>query len=146
MTLSELRGEYKQLEPLGDERDNLLPSQINAQTGKSEPPPPAMPVTNQQPNTQPNDNQNTPEDANNVPMKAELNRWKRLALRTFGKSQPKFDNILIPDNMARTIAVKLKACKNVLEIADVFENVTIPVPKQNDAALVLEGIRLALTK
>jgi HK97 family phage portal protein len=122
MTVEELRKEYKQLEPFGDERDDLLLAQITAQTGKPEPPvvvqspvdaPPAedMPVDE------------TPTDGSTEPVKADLMRWKRYSLRTFGKAEfTKFEGRDIPEPTARAIRARLGACKNTLDVAGVFED------------------------
>lgn len=144
-TLEEVRKEYYQDDPLGDERDNLLPSQINANTGKPTPPPVQPPQNGNQPlELQQGTNKNPamPTDNSTMPMKAELNRWKRLAIDKFGKPMKKWDNIVIPDDMARMIAAKLSACKSIGEVADLFEGIQ-PIDEAK-VTLTVDAIKQAL--
>ena len=124
-TLDQINKEYYEDEPIGDERGDLLLSQINAQTGTPPPAPPAQPVIDTQPES---DNavvaDSTQPDGVTIPQKAmrdDLMRWKRLALRTFGKKQAKFESDNIPNDVKEEIEKKLAACKNAVEVADVFE-------------------------
>jgi HK97 family phage portal protein len=122
MTMEELRKEYKQLEPFGDERDNLLISQINSATGKPVPPPVAPPI---QPPAENIVDNSKPADNSIEAQKADLARWKRYAIRTFGRDGfPRMfacDNI--PPYMMNGIITKLSACKTVANVADVFEDI-----------------------
>jgi len=56
-------------------------------------------------------------------VKLALGRWKRYALRTFGKNAAEFQNDDIPEDLKADIIERLKACKSELEVADVFEEV-----------------------
>ncbi len=124
--LIEVRKEYYQDDPLGDERDDLLPAQIKADSGGvQEITPPAF----QQPPTEqpPAENMVAEEQQTDGSMKADLMRWKRYALRTFGKagfSKP-FDSDTITPETAAEIRAKLDACKTAGEVADVFESVKL---------------------
>ena len=128
MTVEELRREYKQLDPLGDERDDLLLSQVTATTGQPVPEP-AAPIVPPADTTQPM-NEPSMDALNNqvadvpqeTPMKAELLKWKRYSIRTFGKATfRKFESATLPDAVMREVRVRLGACKSVLDVADVFE-------------------------
>lgn len=146
-TTEEVRKEYYQDEPIGDERDKLLPAQITAAAGKAEPQPQP---NNQQVPTSPLENQqgtNTANDNATTPMKADLMRWKRRSLRTFGKAGflDPFDSENIPAGVSRTIRAKLSLCKSSVEVADLFESVKpIPVAAKADAVSVLKGIELGV--
>lgn len=141
MTVEELRKEYKKLDPFGDERDGLLISQINAATGKPAPEPaqPVQPQVVQQDNQNPvNVDQQNPEEI--PPAKADMLRWKRYALRTFGKdSFLKFESANIPEPTARIIRAKLAACKSVGDVADVFEETRPPFDSVFYLAKVIEN-------
>lgn len=130
-TLAEVRKEFYQDDPLGDERDDLLPSQITAKA--SEPEREARPAELEQNDVV----ESTP--ATNEPMKADLMRWKRLALRKFGKPQPKFESDYIPPELNRTISTRLKACKSTVEVAELFESIK-PVARTNEATVILKAI------
>jgi hypothetical protein len=122
-TLEEVRKKYYQEEGLGDERDDLIPSQINATSGvKVETPPvPITPPTELLPEDKPEDLTEEPPDE--TPVKADLMRWKRYSLRTFGKAEfTKFEGRDIPEPAARAIRARLGACKNTLDVAGVFED------------------------
>ena len=134
MTVEELRKEYKQLDPLGDDRDTLLISQINATTGK-EPEPVPEPIEQV---TQPEmDNE---EDMLEVeqPVKLALQAWKRHAIRTFGKAEyGRFEHANIPAVTARMIRARLAACKSKADVADVFE---VSAPVQPDTIFYLAKV------
>lgn len=123
-TIEEVREKYYQAEPLGDERDKLLLSQIRAQA--------AEPKEQENPTNMPQEATPSQDGAVDA-MKADLMRWKRVALRKFGKEQPKFYSDHIPDRLNREIAAKLNACKSPAEVADLFENVK---PQQETDSIV----------
>jgi hypothetical protein len=78
MTVEELRREYKQLDPLGDERDGLLLAQITATTGQPEPEPAPVP-TQDALNTMPMESVEDMEDTQpepNVKALLELEKWR----------------------------------------------------------------------
>lgn len=127
MTVEELRKEYKQLDPFGDERDDLLLAQITAQTGKPAPEPaPVPPQLNTMPsNLQQPQMDTTPADETmqeDTALKADLMRWKRYSIRVFGKEHKDFESIHISAPLMRNINARLGACKSVGDVADVFEN------------------------
>lgn len=137
-TLAEVRKEYYQDDPLGDERDELLPSQITAQ---SKTPEPSKPIV-----TPPAENAPVEQvDSSTDPMKADLMRWKRYALRTFGKAgfTKQFDSDTITPETARVIRAKLAACKTSLDVADVFET-TKPVKAEDSIKELAQAIENAI--
>ena len=130
-TVLEVRHEYYQDDPLGDERDDLLPAQISATSGvEQEQPvvPPVVPPTEQPPA----ENVPVEQPPSETPVKAELMKWKRYSLRTFGKVEfTKFEGRDIPEPIARAIRARLGACKSTLDVAGVFEDavrIYRPVP------------------
>lgn len=133
-TIQEVREKYYQAEPLGDERDNLLVSQV---TAKAEPKEEQPPATNMPEEATPS--QDGAVDA----MKADLMRWKRLALRKFGKEQPKFYSEHIPDTLNREIAAKLKSCQSPVDVAELFETIK---PKSDPVLYLANVIERALEK
>jgi len=116
-TVKEVRKEYYQDDPIGDERDELFPAQVTAQAAKPE-----------QPVEQPATEQPPAEDApvttaDDTVMKAELLKWKRYAIRTFGKAQfGKFESAALPANVIDNVYASLAGCKMAGDVADVFEN------------------------
>lgn len=125
-TIEEVRKEFYQDEPLGDERDKLFLSQVSAAVAK---PAPAE--------TLPDENvpiDGTVFDKQSAPMKADLMRWKRYALRTFGKAHKPFESTSIPDDVVSMVNDKLGACKTVGDVADLFEDmVKADLSNDNDA-------------
>lgn len=151
-TIAEIREEFYGDEPLGDDRDKLLPSQINAQSGDLQSPPPA-PVM-KQPQDAPMDKPETadsqPEDApkddtQDEAVKTALARWRRYTLRVGTVKAASFENDAIPADIRAKVTKQLQACKNDADIIRVFTEIQ-PTVSKSDAAAVLEGIRLALTK
>ena len=132
-----MRKEYYQDDPIGDERDDLFPAQVTAQAAKPEKPieqPPAeeTPV-------------NTNEDSTT---KAELLKWKRYALRTFGKAAfSKFENAILPADLMDDIRAKLAGCKSVGAVADVFEDaIKADIPHKSDIAVLANAIERAINE
>lgn len=134
-TLAEIRKEWYQDDPLGDERDDLLIVQVNAQTGKPEPEPPVMQPAEGSP-VQPEDDS---EDVTE-PVKAELLTWKRYALNNFGNVD-NFKPAKIPAGKARVIRAKLAACKSKGDVADVFESA---MPQINHVLYLAKVIEAAV--
>lgn len=120
-TLKEIREEWYGDDPLGDERDDLLPSQITQTSGQPEPEPPANPVNNVQPETPMQEQPDTqPNEADaQEPMKADLARWQRKAMKRIGQIVP-FDSDVIPYPVRERIEKGLPACKTELDVRGLF--------------------------
>lgn len=139
-TLDQINKEYYEDKPIGDERGDLLLAQINASTGKPESKP-VQPPEMQLPATEalPADNANEA-----APIKADLMRWKRYELRTFGKAHKAFESVNIPDAMAEVIKGKLAGCKSVGDVADLFEEMVKTDMPKNDIARLAAAIEKAV--
>jgi len=138
-TVKEVREEYYGDDPLGDERDDLLPSQITQTSGQPEPPPP--PVVNnvtpdkpmqELPQTEPNNN-----DAQE-PVKADLARWQRKALKKIGQFVP-FESDVIPQYLREQIESALPACKTEGDVRRVFST-----KNKSDILVLAEAINKAV--
>lgn len=87
------------------------------------------------------------------PAMLELEKWERMAKKSTKKSF-EFECYNIPREVTDNIKAELPKCGNVTAIKMLFENArntvkgewTDPAVKMTDAALVLEGIRLALAE
>lgn len=121
-TLEEIRKEKYTNEPLGDERDNLLPAQINAQTGDGtkEPTPTQLQPYTGQNMTQPPEYQTmdstaqtdnaTPNDTPNA-NKAQITAlyaWKRIIAGGKTEKAKSFHNSAIPEMKQRAIKAMLE--------------------------------------
>lgn len=148
-TLKEVRKEYYQDDPLGDERDDLFVSQIKVGSGQSEPPsaPPVAPVVPANaPPTQADNGAQNMDDA----MKAaldELAKYERKALKRVGRAVD-FTSHLLPKDVANAIQTRLPDCASADAVRALFLQARRKVqPIQfMSGADVLEGIRLALGK
>lgn len=161
-TLSEIREEYYGDDPLGDERDKLLPKQINAQSGGiQEPPMPkgAQPVTNKPQqemmsaqNKQPDDMERMKEqqmDESKKAMLDELARYERKAVKSVGKAVD-FVSDILPDSVIGGIQKGLPNCTSVTAVKALFdvERGKFRQPKQDTAGAlaVLDGLRAVLAE
>ncbi len=133
-TIAEVRKEYYQDDPIGDERDELFPAQVTAQVGKPEQPATEQPPAEEAP-------VNTADD---TVMKAELLKWKRYALRTFGKAAfGKFENAILPAALMDNVYASLAGCKTAGDVADVFEDaMNKEQPKDN----VIKALAIELAR
>lgn len=153
MTLEELRKVYKQLDPLGDERDNLLPVQITAQTGQPEPPAPVIVQSGLNPGqteTKPDtiQGQEPPVDADkpemdNNALKAALNKWKRIAVRKVGQVVG-FESFDVPDETRLAILSALPACKSEADVRGVFAKHAAAKPKVSDVLELARAMNRAV--
>lgn len=135
-TLAEVREEMYGDEPLGDERDRLL----IIEQGKASTPD-AQPMDNVQPDeVMPKQPDTEPEDKT-MPMKADLDRYRRKALKKIGKLVT-FDSDYIPDYIREQIEQGLPACKTNSDVIALFENIK-PID-ETKTALTLEALRQAL--
>lgn len=153
-TVEEIRQEYYGDEPLGDDRDKLFPSQINAQSGGIQKPPPSpfgnpkdKPELERAENKPPQEPEEKDQAAKSRETLEALQKYERYALTKIGKPL-KFSNDALPDHLVRSIALEVSDCKDVAAVKAVFGRhkaiyAAAPV-KMSDAAAVLEGLRLAL--
>ena len=154
-TLEETRQEYYQDNPIGDERDKLLPSQINAQSGGIQKPPP-------NPFAQPNS-----EDAGSEPLPteeitpqdeaeedasastkaiADLLKWRRMALKGKTDKALQFHSSLIPAATMATIKARLQSPIDKAAIAKLFDNAIERLKPQPQVSglEILRGIELGV--
>jgi len=133
-TIDEIRAEYYQQDPIGDERGNLLPAEIKSKASPFGQPAQANPVTADTNNAQAQE-----------PLKAEyleeMGKFRRYALKRIGK-ETKFTSDVIPSEQLETIAAKLKGCGTENQVNQVFDTF-IEGPKR-DALAVVESMRLAV--
>lgn len=133
-TVAEIRKEYYQDDPLGDERDDLFPSQVQATSGQPEPklqPQPAQlmgaqpeaPAQESTPEDDMQDIENAGDSAEIEAKLADLRRWKRVARKAVkaGKPIPDFVTEAIPGVEQERIRAALSACKSLEEVDAVFE-------------------------
>lgn len=143
-TLKEVREEIYGDDPLGDERDDMLISQINSATGKPvvEPPPAAPVVNNVAPdNKEAEVTQEETEPDDTEAVKADIDRWKRKALKKVGSFVP-FDSDIIPDYVRHQIESGLVTCKTDADLRRLFASATII--DEGRVALTVAAIREAL--
>ena len=145
-TLKEVREEIYGDDPLGDERDDLMISELgraskpepDTNQGMDNPTNNVMPdkVMPEQPETEPDEN-----DAETA-QKTELDRYRRKALKKIGQSV-KFESDTIPVSTLNKIEVMLPACKNEADVRAVFDAFAKSKPL-SDAMILAEAInRLA---
>lgn len=128
-TIEEVRKEYYQDEPIGDERDKLLPVQVNAQSGGiQKPPEPKIPQQPQQiqdnakiENNNPQVKKPTDEEANNPQDAAtqDLAKMERKAVKRVGKAID-FASENIPYDLMESIKSELPRCKVEADTRAVF--------------------------
>lgn len=144
-TIGEIREEYYGDAPLGDERDALLLSQLNATSGGVQNPSPLMPpLTNkpiQERGSAENEMPEEPEeDESYKAVIDDLRKWERKAIKHIGKSF-EFTSDLIPDEIVRYVSKRLSSCTSVTSIKAVFDAArTDASPKPKEAELVLKGL------
>ena len=138
-TMKEVREEWYGDEPLGDERDDLLPSQVTQSSGVKVEPPPVEVVNNTQPDNVVTDKPtDQPEDT--TAMKADLSRWHRKALKKIGQSVP-FESDAIPYDVRARIEAALPTCKTELEVRKVF---AVKAEAKSEILLLAEAINKAV--
>lgn len=153
-TIAEIREEFYGDSKLGDERDDLLPSQIKAESGNIQPPPPPLTTPQNQPMQEMNAEENKPpeEKPQEEPKPAEPNKaalddlakWQRKAAKKIGEKVD-FASENIPSDVAANIAEALPTCKTEAAIKAVFDQARQNLkPKGNEAAIVLQGLMEAL--
>ncbi len=139
-TLAEVREEWYGDDPLGDERDKLLISQITQSSGLPKKPPAILPENNTQPdNVMPTPPETQPNNADaQAPMKADLARWQRKAVKRIGQAVP-FDSELIPQDVRTRIEAGLPACKTETDVRRLFV-----VDTKSDILKLAEAINRAV--
>lgn len=122
MTIGELRRTYKGLDPLGDERDDLLVSQVTAP--RQEQPKPS--ADEEIVKTVPGGDivaDTEKDEADNNALKMELSRWLRKAIKKVGRAVP-FESDVIPPATRFAIADALPACKTESDVRNAFSKHT----------------------
>ena len=135
-TIEETRREYYEDDPIGDDRDKLFVSQINAQSGDIQKPPPAASPFggNPQPKQLPDGQEVIDATAEEMPMMdneaedvsakaaiADLKIYKRMAIKGKSAKLAAFRSDAIPAGMLREIAAKLAGLKDTAEIVALFD-------------------------
>jgi phage portal protein BeeE len=157
-TIGEIREKYYGDDPLGDERDELLPAQVNTSSGGiQEPPKPPTPPQSQNPPApdnaeQPDQEEQAEEDAQAAKLMIfeQLNKWKRFSLKAEGRYL-QFDTSFLPASVVQFVYQQMPSTKSAAAVETVFEQARDMVRGRSaeiagpmDAAKVLEGIRLAI--
>ncbi len=151
-TVAEIREEFYGDDPLGDERDDLLPSQINAQSGGVQEPPPSptppagqlqeQPVENLPPEEKPPEDK--PAEPANKAALEDLSKWQRKALKKVGVAV-EFTSIDIPDDVWHKVYDALPSCRSETTVKAVFDNARAELkPKGNEAAIVVKALLATL--
>jgi phage portal protein BeeE len=126
-TIAEIRENDYGDEPLGDERDDLLIAQINAQSGGIQEPPPAPGMTPPKDGVPAEEKPKQPEAEKPAPAKAAVSRdyiealskYERYALRMIGKPL-NFQNDYLSAKTVAAIAKDLTDCKDSMAVKMVF--------------------------
>ncbi len=139
-TIAEIRKEFYQDDPIGDERDNLLPSQIISKNNFQQ----SQEQNNQEQNI--NEQQSIDDMDENTEdreaLKMELSRWQRKALKKVGQDV-EFISDIIPEETMNIIHTSLPDCRNSEDIKKLFG---IKVKRNNkDAYSIVKAIELALS-
>lgn len=162
-TIGEIRQEYYGDDPLGDERDKLLPSQINAQSGGIQEPPPNpfnQPDGKQPPQLEDGEdvidapaeempqmgNENESEDVTTKAAITDLLKWRKMALRGKLEKAQAFKSDYIPALVYKTITTRLPLISGNENIAALFDaQIERMKPKPKiDGGNILRGIELAV--
>lgn len=137
-TLEEVRKEYYQDEPLGDERDNQLIGQVKSAQQPQPQQQPAENMTNQQ-------DTNT-EDSTVKLAIDDLLKWRRMALRGKAAKAQEFKSAYIPASTIAALKSKLDWTNDREKIAVLFEaEIDRLRPKATaDPAEILRGIEMGV--
>jgi len=129
--IDEIRAEYYGDKGIGDERGNLLLSEIKSSNPFGQEP--------KEPEAVEEEQKPPEEDAEKSAYSQELDRFRRKALKRRGKVTTFESDIIPPDTLAE-ISERLPACKS----ADAINAVFAEYGDEDDAALVLRGLMLAV--
>lgn len=143
-TLKQVLEEIYGDDPLGDERDDMLMIELGklSQSPATEPPPAVDVVNNVKPDNKEAEvaqEEVKPDDTESV--KADIDRWKRKALKKVGSFVP-FESDVIPDYIRQQIEGGLTACKTEAELRRLFSSVNRIDESRVD--LTVQAIRAAL--
>lgn len=155
-TLEEVRQEYYQDNPLGDDRDRLLTVQINAQSGGIQKPPPNL-FTNQPKQLDGEEIIDAPageialqdtasEDVSAKAAIDDLLKWRRMAMKGKTGKALEFKSNLIPAVMMVSIKRRLEVVVDKDSIAKMFDDCVDrmkPKPQVSSAA-ILRGMEITL--
>lgn len=126
-TVAEIRKEYYGDEPLGDERDALLPTEI----GKGNAPPPASPDMTQPPEQAP-DGEQMVDDAKAL----ELRAWENYAVKRLGKAGGReFEPRALDLLTASRVKAMLRAAHTIADVRAVFA-----LERGNQASLIQQAV------
>jgi len=142
-TIAEIRKKYYNEEPLGDERDELFPSQVTASAVQ----PADAEFNNDELERNTNEQKITDEEKEKEKQaqatKAvldELGRWERKALRLIGK-KTEFISDTIPEYIVKYVEKRLPGCLSETAVKAVFDTARRDVmPQPPEAELVLRGL------
>ena len=139
-TLEEIRLEYYGDEPLGDERDKLLPSQVTAKA--SEPALPQLTKPEIQQPTQAIEMKTDIQVDESAKYSDELKRWERKAVKAFGTPRAlEFESNLIPVKVHSAIKTAIKAAKSVDAVKQAF---VLDVEEMSDVQRLARAIEKAV--
>lgn len=143
-TVKEVREEMYGDDPLGDERDDLLPSQVTQTSGQPEPVKPVVnPVNDAQPdNVMPETPETQPTDLQ-TPIKLQLIDWQHKAIQKVGQVV-KFESDIIPQDVRAQIETALPACKTRTDVRKLFSTVINKPVGKSEIMLLAEAINKAV--
>lgn len=148
-TIEEVRAQYYEDDPIGDDRDKLFVTQLNAQSGGIQKPPPSPFGGGEQPAEEMPDADNEDGDVSakavsveTHPAVADLLTWRRMAMRGKAEKSMAFKSTVIPEPMMRSIKGKLGVLTDRQAIASVFDQAIegLKPRPQLDPLLMLKGI------
>lgn len=149
-TLDEVRKEMYEDSPIGDERGELLISQIKADSGQ--PTPPANPVPPVVPDVQNTDNTTEPmpmNDGADLQVKAALDAltaWRRVALRGKTEKAKAFTNPALSSTLTESIKAQLGDMQDLNKVSKIFKTeMDKLLPKEHiDPVSILKAIELGV--
>jgi hypothetical protein len=131
--IDEVRQEFYQDDPIGDERGNKLVAEIKSQASPFGQPPLAEEAR---------DVEQDKEERDNKAYLEEMGKFRRYALKRIGKEM-KFTSNIIPSGQLEGIAAKLKGCGTEKAVNTVFDGY-LDGETDNGAADVIKGMALAV--
>jgi HK97 family phage portal protein len=131
--IDEVRQEFYQDDPIGDERGNKLVAEIKSQASPFGQPPLAEEAR---------DVEQDKEERDNKAYLEEMGKFRRYALKRIGKEM-KFTSNIIPSGQLEGIAAKLKGCGTEKAVNTIFDGY-LDGETDNGAADVIKGMALAV--
>lgn len=147
-TVKEVREEMYGDDPLGDERDDLLPSQVTQASGQPEPVKPVVnPVNDAQPDNIMPETPDTQPSATDLqtPIKLQLIDWQHKAIQKVGQVV-KFESDIIPQDVRAQIEAALPACKTRTDVRKLFSTVINKPVGKSEIMLLAEAINKAINE